>query len=147
MKKLNSLYLLTILLSICFAGCNKDDDKNGDIEEAALIGTWEIVSERDYDKDVSTGVISNETQLDYTEVVRYVFKQDGSYEYRNEQTLIGTWNLDGKKLSTSFGGSALSKYEILNLDASELVLFRYLDRTTYWRCTEITFRRVLSDGK
>jgi hypothetical protein len=142
MKTLNLFKngLLILLLSVCFISCSKDDD-GGKIEEATLIGTWEILSERDYDKNKSTGAISNESQSDYTEVVRYVFKQDGTCEYRGEQTEVGTWDLEGEKLSLAFGSHAVTKYDVLRLNASELVLLTTSDRTTYLRCMELTLQR------
>ena len=92
---------LLMMVSVAFIGCSKDDNENK-IEAATLIGAWEVVSGRDYDKDVSTGVISNESPSDYTgRNVGYVFKQDGTYEgYEDEQTWGGMWSLEGEKLST-----------------------------------------------
>ncbi|MDR0619831.1 MAG: lipocalin family protein [Bacteroidales bacterium] len=135
MKTLNLFKWGCLLMVLLFTGCSKDDDETK-IEVATLIGTWEMVSYRNYDKDIATGAIFNESQSTPTETI-YVFKQD-SYEqyYMGEIVETGSWSLEGKKLFI-----ADLEFEVLKLNISELVLLKSSDRTTYLHCSEITFQR------
>jgi hypothetical protein len=134
--------LLLMVVSVAFTGCSKDDDNDDNVINATtLIGTWEAVSGRSYDKDVATGAISNELQDDYTETFRYVFMEDGSFEYQGEQTFPGTWRLEAKKLSVVMS-NLTTRYDVIKLNASELIIISSYDRGTYNRCLETTFRKI-----
>jgi hypothetical protein len=131
---------LLMVVSAAFIGCSKDDDDDDNVVKSEmLVGTWEIVSGRSYDKDAD-GVISNESQDNYTETFRYVFMEDGFFESQGAQVFTGSWSLEGKKLSVMLSG--VSKYDVVKLNTSELILESSSDRGTYKRCTETTFTKI-----
>jgi hypothetical protein len=146
MKKLNVFKncLLMILSLVCFIGCNKNDN-----EEKTLIGTWQGVSQKTYEKDKETGAISNESMEYFTDdyLLTYVFKEGGIFETNESNgSLIGSWTYEGNRLSTVLTIPDLdieerTNYEV-KLSVSELILSNSEDRGTYARYFETAFKRV-----
>lgn len=119
---------MSVLLSVCFVSCSKDDDENENkgIDASAIVDTWEST----WSKGVCKYINHPEENYTWDEAVvgdersRIVLKADGT-----GQELDGdggddsfTWKLIGDELSITDKGGQVSSVAILSLSNSKMVL-------------------------
>lgn len=135
MKKINFLWLISILMliPISFTSCSDDDDEIGSASE--LVGTWEIVS-RTYQQKEGGKVIEEGTENDNDS--RVTFNEDGTCkvaEYYNNKwdwDQSGTWSYKNGKITiriTDEDESWSRTATVKELTSSKLV-FEYINKYT-----------------
>lgn len=113
-----TLFFLTIALSIVFTSCSKDNDEpkfNYDIN--TLIGTWEIT-------EADTGDGYTDWILEATSAT---FNSDGSYAGKGYfGNGSGTYKAEGNTITCFVDGKEFLKYDVISLASNSCELKMYV---------------------
>tara|TARA_R100000935_G_scaffold13495_3_gene27080 strand:- start:1141 stop:1518 length:378 start_codon:yes stop_codon:yes gene_type:complete len=103
----NIKYVLVLVFATIQAiSCNSDDDSNSDVNDSALLGTWEL-TETFEGEELVVRVTFNANKTGIS-IYEYTFEGDTETETDNF-----TWSTNGNKLSiTSSGETEVLTYSI-----------------------------------
>ena len=111
-------------ITIAFAACSKDDDKEGP-DNSVIAGTWRFEIGIDSLFNKQNQLISVDTLDVENPANTYItFQQDGKFSSNlNDTTVTGTYALvDSKTLELSNNGSVPQQVNIVTLNSTQLVL-------------------------
>lgn len=136
MKKLNYLWMLGLLMfaAVNFSACSGDDDE-GPGSSSELVGLWEIVSDKGWEK--VNGELAYEWNDEEERDFRLRFNSDGTYneyEYENgelESDDTGTWVYKNGKIYCTFYDKYDDYTYTVSVTVKELTSSRLVVETNY----------------
>ena len=116
--------MLAMLATTSFTSCGDDDDDEGSSDPAALVGTWQLVSEEDWEREDGESFHDKET-LDNPDVEweLFTFKEDGTWmcdSWSSDKKMFyhtsGTYTVSGNVLKTPQNYSGHSTDAVASID-------------------------------
>lgn len=130
-----------VALSVGFASCGDDEDE-GDISEAGLVGTWELIHSEGWYKDSEYPEDNEEWNepAEGEDRSRVTFNADGSGLDGSEEDSF-YWSLKGNVLTLSYDKDSESG-KVLKLTDNELIVERSFTGDTWSEYSKGTYKRI-----
>lgn len=130
-----------VALSVGFASCG-DDDENGEVSEASLVGTWESTYSEGWFKDSEYPEDEEKWNGPTTgdEISRVTFKANGTGDDGEGDSF--TWTLKGNVLTTTYDDGEMASGKVLKLTDKELVTEHTIKEGAITGYSKDTFKRI-----